>query len=397
MAGPSLLDVSLAVLLGAFFAAGFATRSVALVLLIGLLVRWLSLSESKENGSKQREPTPSRSRSPSAEGLTTSVSGTFVPSTGLLDFSKAFYSGGQTTPGGVLHGTFVPSTGLFDFSEDRVQEVENDNCHCKCYVLYRPTDDPDKEASGEYPNADHFRDRKRLWEFRWQIRVKRPPKRPLAFGIELSQYVPVSGWARRIQTMTVSMLRKAVGKDLYHSCGDNPKDVAGEVERPVFVMPLWAWDQLIISEEGEEPDIRHIESHGVLRTSGRSEFIRQLSRLELQPGKVYTVGFWCISRFLDVVNWSMLGVVPGGVGFDTFCGAPPVHIVIYELDDSHGGKDTRHLQSRKTYWFNLALWSSKVPPSEPTMRKLIPEVSNGPGRAQLQSLDDGSERWCCWR
>lgn len=371
MAGPTLLDYCLALALGTIWAVGLAPRSAGLALLVVLLARWLPLGTQKENG------TP-RSKKQTRDSPTTSE--------GHLDFGKASSLR--------LHGSFVPSTGLLDFSKDEVHVTENDNCHCTCYILYRPTDDADRDEADAYPNAAHFRGRKRLWEMRWQIRVKRPPKRALVFGLELSEYVPVSGWARRIQSMTVSTLRGVVGKDLYHSCGDSPGQVEGEAERPVFVMPMWAFDQLIVSQAGEEPDIRDIESLGVLRTSGRADFIKRLSSLEMEPGKVYTLAFWCISRFVDVVNWQMMGVVPGGVSFNTFCGKPPVHIVIYEVDDTRDSKDTRHLPSRKTYWFDLALWSSKEPPSASSLRALLPEAEH---ERQVSCPEENQQGWCCWR
>lgn len=287
-----------------------------------------------------------------------------------------------------LHGTFVPSTGLKDFSQPEVHLVENDNCTIKTHILTKPTD-------GIGFAADYFAGKRRLWEIRYQIQVKKPQTKPLVFGIELAGYVPVSGLAKRVQQMTVASLRKVVGNDLYHSSGDDPAAQGDEVERPVFVMPFWAFDQLVVSEVGQEPDLRDLQGQGILRTENRRDFIRKMSDLRMQPGKVYTFSFWCISRFVDVLNWQLLGVVPGGVDFNTFCGQPPVHMVMYSLEDAEDAEEKRHLQSRKNYFLNLALWSTKAPPTERQLRQLLPDAYS---QQEVMTEDtDGGQGWCCWR
>mmetsp|Transcript_30168 Transcript_30168/g.89595 ORF Transcript_30168/g.89595 Transcript_30168/m.89595 type:complete len:367 (+) Transcript_30168:78-1178(+) len=291
-----------------------------------------------------------------------------------------------------LQGVNTPAgdNGLIDLGQGEPCIVENDYCTTKTMYAFKTP-----EKSGLF--NEHFAGKKRLWEIRWQIRVKQTPKNPLLFGIELAEYVPVSGWSRRVQQMTVAMLRKVAGKDLYHSAGDDPRKTSGETERPGFAMPLWAFDQLVISEEGEEPNIRDLEGRGVLRTEGRADFVRTMNSLELQPGKVYTFSFWSISRFVDVLNWKMLGVVPGGMDFSVFCGRPPVHVVIYELEDSEDPRETRHLQSRKRYWFNLALWSTKVPPSQPQIRAMLWEGSAAEAAEEDTDAQEAQSSWCCWR
>eukprot|EP00411_Alexandrium_monilatum_P063254 CAMPEP_0175530580 /NCGR_PEP_ID=MMETSP0096-20121207/21733_1 /TAXON_ID=311494 /ORGANISM="Alexandrium monilatum, Strain CCMP3105" /LENGTH=364 /DNA_ID=CAMNT_0016833303 /DNA_START=24 /DNA_END=1115 /DNA_ORIENTATION=+ len=364
MGGLTSVDIGLLLALGVLWAAGLETRTVGIVLIFVALARWLPSGAPEENNAAHDTDAVQKCPSPAA---------------------------GRTR----LQGTVVPSTGLLDFQEGDVHVFDNENCTCKFHILYRPTDDPAADAAGDYPWAAHFGGKKRLWEIRWQLTVKRAPRRPLVFGLELSRYMPVSGWARRIQAMTVATLRGVVGEDLYHSCGDDPKTVHGEAERPVFMMPLWAFDQIIVSEPGEEPDIRNIASLGTLRTSNRVEFIRRFSTLELEPGKVYTFAFWCISRFVDVVRWRMLGVVPKGVNFNTFCGRPPVHIVIYEVEEDPSGREKRHLQSRKTYYFNLALWSTRDPPAPDALRALVPDALRGPGQAREDAGRGAAHGWCC--
>jgi hypothetical protein len=287
-----------------------------------------------------------------------------------------------------LQGVYTPAGdhGIIDLGLGEPTIVENEYCTTKTLFAIKTAD-----KSG--PFNEHFAGKKRLWEVRWQIRVKKTPKNPLLFGIELAEYVPVSPWSKRIQQMTVAMLRKAAGKDLYHSAGEDPRQVRGEAERPVFVMPLWAFDQLIVSEPGEEPDLRNLEGHGMLRTEGRADFIRTMNGLQMQPDKVYTFSFWCISRFVDVLDWNLLGIVPGGIDFNVFCGRPPVNLVMYELEDSENGSETRHLQSRKKYYYNMALWSTKAPPSRPQVQAMLQDGEV----AESVEEDTDVQSWCCWR
>jgi len=369
----------LGLLLGAhvcaiYLAGGLAHGVLSLLLAVGAL-RWLSLGPQPARGRQASKGEPAKASK--GESAKTAPRGLSAPA--------------QPNLSNTLQAVFIPpgDQGLIDLGLGVPRIQENENCVCTSMFMIK-----NPEMSGPF-NA-YFEGKRRLWEGRWQIRVKRTPTKPLLFGIELAEYVPVPAWSKRVQQMTVALLRKAVGKDLYHSVGDDPWK-SGETERPVFTMPLWAFDQLIISEEGEEPNILDLDGRGMLRTEGRAKFIRTMNNLELQPGKVYTFSFWSISRFVDVLNWKMLGVVPGGMDFSVFCGRPPVHVVIYELEDSEDPRETRHLQSRKRYWFNLALWSTKVPPSQPQIRAMLWEGSAAEAAEEDTDAQEAQSSWCCWR
>jgi len=236
----------------------------------------------------------------------------------------------------------------------------------------------DLDKSGNYPYGDHFRGRKRLWELRVQFRFKEEVDSNLLVGIELDNYVPLNAAAQRLMGLTVTALRQVAGQDLYHSVGDDPNNGSGPHEKPVFMMPLWACDQMVVTPEGEEaPDVTHshFSEFGIRRTDDRRAFIKELSALELRPGPAYTFAFWGISQFLDVVKWEVQRILPfKSIDFDTFCGAPPVQLVFYTLRESENG-ETRHLQSRKNYYFRFALWSSEKRPSANKLRELFPKTA----------------------
>jgi hypothetical protein len=242
--------------------------------------------------------------------------------------------------------------------------------------LHRPTHNPALEKSGQYPYAQHFSGRKRLWEARIQIKFKQTPTAPVQFGIELDDYVPLPAASKRLMSVVIAALRKVVGNDLYHSVGDDPKVTEGPREKPVFAMPLWAFDQFILTPEGEDvPNLTdpRFSELGLTRANNRAAFIKEMSSLDLKSGPTYTFAFWGISQFLDVINWEVSGVIPfTKINFNQFCGKPPVHVVMYSIKDAENPKETRHLESRKQYFFDLKFWSSKCTPTPERLRQLLP-------------------------
>jgi hypothetical protein len=275
-----------------------------------------------------------------------------------------------------LQGTFMPSTGVVRSNGPAPIAFENENCVGSFLPLHRPTYDKALDASNQYPYGEHFAGRKRLWEMRLQFQFKETPSESVCFGIELEEYVPLNGAAKSMMAVTVAALKRIAGKDLYHSPGDDPQLVKGPAEKPVFMMPLWAFDQVIVTPAGEDtPDLTSPSFHklGLHRASNRKAFIKEMCAMKLMAGPTYTFSFWGISQFLDGINWQVRKVVPfTTVGFNQFCGKPPVNLVLYSLRDSDDPRETRHLQYRKNYYFRLAFWSSEDKPSKAKLAELLP-------------------------
>jgi len=250
----------------------------------------------------------------------------------------------------------------------KVEEIQNDLCHIKLVMMHRPTHEPQREKSGEYPFNWHLGERRRLWELRLQIRFQRPPTSKMYFGIELDQFVPVSGMTKQAQKALVSACQKVVG-DCYHTVGDDPARTQGEVEPPAFVMPLWAFDQFHEAEPGREPPLTaDLSGVGLCRAEGVSKYITALKATinSFSTDKVYTFCFWGVSKFLDIMKWEVVGGLLPGVklDFNKLCGSPPVYLTIYELPGvSEQDKNQRHLASRKKQYFRAAVWSELKPPS----------------------------------
>jgi len=277
-----------------------------------------------------------------------------------------------------LEGTIFPSTGLLRANCEPV-EFENDNCTGFFVTIHRPTLNKALDKSAEYPYGDHMKGRKRLWELRLQVKFKEPVNDSLLIGIELEEYVPLNSAAQKLMALTVAALRRVAGNDLYHSIGDDPSKGSGPHEKPVFMMPLWACDQIVVTPEGEKaPSLNDPQfcNYGELRTADRKAFIKTASDLEFQPGPTYTFSIWGISQFLDCIKWEVQKVIPfKSIDFNVFCGNPPVQIVFYTLRPPSTKGDNRHLQSRKNYYFRFALWSSEKRPSASKMRELIPSAN----------------------
>merc|ERR1712129_244284 len=190
--------------------------------------------------------------------------------------------------------------------------------------------------------------------------------------------------------MGVAAMRQVAGKDLYHSPGDDPKRVAPPHEKPTFVMPLWAFDQIIVTPEGDDepPDLTdpHFASFGTKRVDDLSAFIKELSELKLEVGPTYTFCFYGISHFLDIYKWQMLKIRPGWpIDFDLFCGAPPVSVVLYQLDKDN--PDPRHLQSRKQYIFRMKFWSSEHRPSTQKIKEMLPKDETKEKQQEVQTSE----------
>lgn len=279
----------------------------------------------------------------------------------------------------------------------RVECVDSDNCSVKLVVMHRPTHDPARERSCEYPFSRHLNGRRRLWELRFQLRFREPPSGQLYFGLELEKFVPVSGLAKSAQKVLVGACRSVVGSDCYHSPGDDPSRVSGELELPTFVMPLWAFDQFVVSEPGQEPALDgDLDKVGFLRSNGVRDYIRNMQSTinSFSTDKVYTFCFWGISQFLDCIQWRVVGGLMPGVkmDFNKLCGSPPIHLSIYQMP--HLGQqetDRRHLLSRKTYFFKVAVWSELAPPakSAPEAAKSA-ESAEADLAAQAAALNDFS-------
>jgi len=304
----------------------------------------------------------------------------------LLDNPKGTGIGGRSIfsafPGyGHTAGVLNPGTSRAVMVVSNPAEpfyFENENCWGLWLPMFRPTADPAIDSSGAWPYGDHFRGRRRLWEHRFQLHFKKELDGPLLLGLQFDQYVPFSGASKQMSNLVVAALKRVSGPDLYHSCGEDPKIVGADAEKPILSMPLWAFDQFIFTEAGEKPpslNDPNFAKLGVLQTTNRKHFITKMKQLQLQPGPTYTFAFWGISQIVDCVKWDIAGVLPMRISFNKLCGQPPVDCTLYTLksDKGTGGtNETRHFERRKNYLFRLTFWSSLTPLSKERVAAMFP-------------------------
>lgn len=265
-----------------------------------------------------------------------------------------------------------PPCGLHHSNPKELHQFENAIMEGTYLFFHPPTGPETANGPDDMDYGEYFQGKLRLWEIRFQFRFKKKPDndRDIFFGIELEEYVPLNMATLQAQRVITAGISQAIG-GLYQSPGDDPRKVAGELEMPTCVLPLWAFDQFIETPENEEPPglcDPNFPQLGKKRYRRIAEYAQEIKDLQqsFRAGPTYTMSFWGISRFMDVLNWTVIGIpIVTPMNFNTFAGKPPVHVVFYSLARADESGEKRHVSSRKAYLFKAAVWSScKRPPFE---------------------------------
>eukprot|EP00928_Gymnodinium_smaydae_P089002 TRINITY_DN73017_c0_g1_i1.p1 TRINITY_DN73017_c0_g1~~TRINITY_DN73017_c0_g1_i1.p1 ORF type:complete len:415 (-),score=65.56 TRINITY_DN73017_c0_g1_i1:76-1251(-) len=299
-----------------------------------------------------------------------------------------------------------PPGAVFQSNAPEPCPFETDISSGNYLFIHRPTDDPERVESGDYPYGDHMHGRRRLWEFRMQFRFKRKVEGEVFFGVEQDRYYPVSMVERYLVSSFVSLIRRAA-PGMYHSHGDDPVTTDGECEIPGTVFPLWVMDQLIVTPEGETPprlNDPEFDTFGRIKAHDREAMKQAIDGLDFSPGKTYTFGFWCVAQFMDAIAWKLLaaGILPE-TSLTDLSTHPPCFATMYCLKPKDqwrsvsGPRDNRHLVSRKTYLWRVGFWSSHLPPPPGRTKELMctgePGTPSSRGQ-RSRSRDDRSCGFC---
>ncbi|CAK0880918.1 unnamed protein product, partial [Prorocentrum cordatum] len=203
----------------------------------------------------------------------------------------------------VLADPCGPSKEPFVSNALEARSFETDICSGKILVLHKPTTEPERLQSGDYPYASHMHGRKRTFEVRLQICFKSVEKlrtHKVYFGAELDRFYKI-GALELYFGRTINDMIKRCATGHYQSYGDDPDRVAGELERPCNVYPLWVMDQLEITPAGEKPPelaSDQFPTLGMIKANDRKAMKKTIDELEFQVGVTYTFGFWCVSQFV---------------------------------------------------------------------------------------------------
>jgi len=249
--------------------------------------------------------------------------------------------------------------------------------------------------------------RKRLWEIRLQITLKRAIEGKIFVGVEQDKY-HYPGWVQfQLGNTVAATLRRLVGS-LHQSPGDDPERSRhlSELERPQLAFPMEMFmDQLDITPDGDTPpDVCSADfpEMGIIKSQDRKAFKRAMSELSLEPGPTYTFGMWAPSQSIDAIKWSAMGKDVRNFGID-----PPCYFMMYALKPSPPGvKETRHLDSRKDYLWHSVFWSTVLPAEINRQRELCDPVADSTNGhttqdntriADLQHVrhNGNRRRFCC--
>merc|ERR1712062_680751 len=153
--------------------------------------------------------------------------------------------------------------------------------------------------------------------------------------------------------------------DTYSSWGDRCEEaLKPDAELTHLVANMVGWDQIIVTPQGETPPgiSDDINGKGMLRKGmGTAAFRRETERMfkNVNTSDVYTMCYWGVSQAVDMVGWQF--TFGGTIDMGRFFDAWPIHVCMYELDTTLTSlDDQRHLESRKVYYLDFMLWSSKV-------------------------------------
>jgi len=285
----------------------------------------------------------------------------------------------------------------------QARPFETEVCSGKVLVLHKPTDEPARLASGNYPYAKHMHGRRRTFEVRIQICFKDVERRgKVYFGCELDRFYKI-GALELYFGRTINDMIKKCATGMYQSYGDDPDRVSGELERPCNVYPIWVMDQLIVTRSGEKPpDLTSdkFPTLGMIKANDRKAMKKTIDELEFESGVTYTFGFWCVSQFVDAINWKATLGGPLDASLSALGTHPPAYLSMYyvkpreEWTDIQGRNDNRHLDSRKDYIFRAALWSSLHPPLPQRVKELTSEKPE-PLAEWEPPVADKEARCCC--
>lgn len=290
----------------------------------------------------------------------------------------------------------------FASNELEARPFETDICSGKVLVLHKPTADPERMRTGDYPYAKHMHSRKRTFEVRIQIcfkDVQRGGK--VYFGCELDRFYKI-GAVELYFGRSINDMIKRCATGMYQSYGDDPDRVTGELERPCNVYPIWVMDQLIVTPAGQAPPELTSDEFpqlGMIKANDRKAMRKTIDELEFEAGVTYTFGFWCVSQFVDGINWKATLGGPLDTSLSALGTHPPAYLSMYyvrpreEWTDIRGFNDNRHLDSRKDYIFRAAFWSSLQPPLPHRVQELTSEKCAL--MPELEQPEAGKRSRCC--
>lgn len=216
--------------------------------------------------------------------------------------------------------------------------LDNDCFTGSVMLLVRTPDVDSGDTAGMDPGplaiSEYFRDKKRRFEFQFQIKLKKVPEGPLFLGCELEHAIKVGTITKGLVGILLAMVRR-INPGFHYSWGPDAKlspetRAKGEYEKTHLSFPVEAsMDRIVITKPGETPPELGKELFETVESVKRRRRLGAGS-VDWNTSDTYTMCLW--SAYADWIKWRSLNV-PGVSPFSLsrVTGTQPIYLSVYEI------------------------------------------------------------------